>query len=288
MDQMHEFLEVKFPVPWGHIAAKIYGPQKERKVLMVHGVLDNAGTYDRLIKYLPQDYQYVCIDLPGHGFSSQFPPGLPLNFFDYVHVILLVLDALKWKTCIYIGHSLGAQLGTYFSILYPGRLEKIVAFDGFLPVVVQDIIYHIRTMYNLKLYTKESSRLYTEDEVLHALQFRRKEVLKLDAAKALFKRSVTKVNDLYKYNRDVRLKFLVRPVFKMEQQKEIFAKYSTKTLVFKPNRLDDYHLRLPDISDTNIITVVRVNGNHDIHNNYPERVAPHVCQFLNNNLQSKL
>ncbi|CAL7948434.1 unnamed protein product [Xylocopa violacea] len=288
MDQMHEFLEIKLPVPWGHVAAKTYGPQNGKKILMVHGIFDNAGSFNRLIKFLPQEYQYVCIDLPGHGLSSKFPPGIPLHFFDYVYTILLVLDALKWKTCIYIAHSFGAHLGTYFSILYPGRLEKFIALDGFLPNFVEDIIKYIRTSYNLKSYTRESSRLYTEDEVLHALQFRRQEVLKLDAAKALFTRSVTKVNDLYKYNRDVRLKCFISPILNMEQHNEIFNKYSTKTLVITTGRHDQFHLRLPNLSDKNILTVVTVKGNHDVHNNYPERVAPYICTFLNNNLQSKL
>lgn len=288
MDQTPEFVEVKLPVPWGHIAAKIYGSQKEKKILMVHGILDNAGAFDRLVKFLPQEYDYVCIDLPGHGLSSKFPPGVPLHFFDYVYAISLTLEALKWKTCIYIGHSMGAQLGIYFSILNPGRLEKLIAIDGFLPKAVDDGISHIQQIYNLKSYAKESLKCYTEAEVLYALQFRRQEVLNLDAAKALFKRSVTKVNDLYKYNRDARLKCFVKPTFTIDQHKAAMTKYSTKTLVIKSVRHDEFHLRLPDISNKDLFTIVSVKGNHDMHNNYPERVAPHICKFLNENLQSKL
>lgn len=155
MNQMEKTsVEVKFPVPWGHIAAKIYGHAKEQKVLMVHGILDNAGTFDRLMKFLPESYQYVNIDLPGHGLSSPFPPGVPLHFFDYVYSILLVLNALEWKTCVYIGHSFGAQIGTYFSMVYPGRCEKLIALDGFLPFLVDDFIPFIQNLYNLDDYAK--------------------------------------------------------------------------------------------------------------------------------------
>ncbi|OAD53353.1 Serine hydrolase-like protein, partial [Eufriesea mexicana] len=278
--------EVKFSVPWGHIAAKIYGSPKEKKVLMVHGILDNAGSFDRLIKFLPQSYQYVNIDLPGHGLSSPFPRGIPLHFFDYVYSILLVLNALEWKTCIYIGHSFGAQIGTYFSMIYPGRCEKLIALDGFLPFLVEDIIPFIKNLYNLDNYAKDSGTLYTKDEVIHALKFKRRETLTEDAAEALFIRAVTKVNNLYKYNRDARLRYVVRPIFTLEQHKEIFSKYLTETLIimadssFQANFLSEKLKTLLNRHDESKFSVVIVRGNHDVHNNYPERVAPYVCQFL--------
>ncbi|XP_060816560.1 serine hydrolase-like protein [Bombus pascuorum] len=295
MNQERTSIEVKFTVPWGHIAGKIYGSSKEKRVLMVHGILDNAGTFDRLIEHLPQKYQYVNIDLPGHGLSSPMPSGMPLHYFDYVYSILFVLDALKWQTCIYIGHSFGAHIATYFSILYPGRLEKIVALDGFLPFLVKDIVPYIRNVYNLNAYSKDSNILYTKDEVMYALQFKRFETLRIEAAEALFKRAVTKVGDLYKFNRDTRLRHVIRPFFTLEQHKEIFKKYTTKTLIIiadssvRGNILLQIVKSLPlIINRTDLFTVIQVRGNHDVHNNYPEWVAPHICKFLDDNLQSKL
>lgn len=288
-------IEIKLPVPWGHIAAKVYGPSKEKKILMVHGILDNAGSFDRLVELLPQEYQYVNIDLPGHGLSSPLSYGTPLHFFDYVYSILLVLNALKWKTCIYIGHSFGAHIGTYFSILYPGRFEKIIAIDGFISIPIENVVSHIQDKYNLDAYAKDSKTLYTKDEIIYALKFKRQETLKLDAAEAIFKRAVTKVNNLYKYNRDTRLRFMVKPSFTKEQQEKFFIKYATKTLVIvadnssQVNSLLELLNTILNICEKNKISVITVNGNHDIHNNYPERIAFHICKFLNtNDLQSKL
>ena len=296
MNQERMSTEVKFPVPWGYIAGKIYGSSEKRKILMVHGILDNAGTFDRLMEYLPQEYQYVNIDLPGHGFSSPMSTGLPLHFFDYVYSILFVLDALKWQTCTYIGHSLGAHIGIYFSILYPKRLEKIVAIDGLLPFFVSDIVSFIRGVYNTNIHVKHTERLYTKDQIIYALQFRRYETLNTKAAEALFKRAVTKVGDLYQYNRDKRLLgSVLRPFFTIEQHKDIFSKYSTKTLLIIADNsrrvfmLSKIIEAIPSIINFNdLFTIITVIGNHDVHNNYPERVAPHICKFLYDNLQSKL
>lgn len=46
--------ELKLAVPWGHIAAKIWGPQQGSPVLCLHGWLDNANSFDRLIPLLPK------------------------------------------------------------------------------------------------------------------------------------------------------------------------------------------------------------------------------------------
>ncbi|XP_017888159.1 serine hydrolase-like protein [Ceratina calcarata] len=280
--------EVKLPVPWGYIAAKIYGPPMEKKALLVHGILDNAGTFNRLIGYLPRGYQYVSIDLPGHGLSSHFPPGKPLHFFDYMYSIFLVLEALKWKTCVYIAHSFGAHIGTYFSIVYPNRLEKIVTFDGFNPFFMDDPVSDIKKMYDLESYSKESTRLYSKDEALFAMQFLRMEVLTMEAAEALFQRAVTKIDNLYKYNRDTRLRYFMKPFILEEQHREIYSKYCTKTLIITIEHSHRISSKIIEVIDKDLLTLVIVKGNHDVHNNSPETVAPYVCKFLDDNLRSKL
>ncbi|XP_076181474.1 serine hydrolase-like protein 2 [Ptiloglossa arizonensis] len=287
--------EVKLPVPWGYIAAKIYGSPGQTNILVVHGMLDNAGSFDRLIELLPEQYHYVSIDLPGHGLSTPFPSGVPLQFFDYVYSISFVLDALKWKTCVYMGHSFGAQIGTYFSILYPGRLQKIVAIDGFIPLPIENLVSYIQTTYDLDSYNKNSSKHYTKDEIIYALMFRRHNALNTAAAEALFKRAVSKVDNLYKYNRDPRLRYFVKPLFTKQQHIMCMRKFSTPILIIMAdtgNRKRALFNLVNEMtavfSDKSKFYAVIIKGNHDVHNNYPEKVAPHVCKFLDNNIKSKL
>ncbi|XP_018343424.1 PREDICTED: serine hydrolase-like protein isoform X3 [Trachymyrmex septentrionalis] len=115
MAEVEQFTDIKLSVPWGHVAARTYGSPTGKPVLAVHGRLDNAGTFTRLMKYLPKElFYYVCIDLPGHGWSSHFPSWTILDIMDYAHALYFVLEALQWKTFIYLGHSLGAQIGLEF------------------------------------------------------------------------------------------------------------------------------------------------------------------------------
>jgi pimeloyl-ACP methyl ester carboxylesterase len=276
--------------PWGHIAVKTWGNVKNTGVLMVHGTLDNAGTFDRLITLLPQNFYYVSIDLPGHGFSSHFQNGIKLDFFTYVLVIKFVLDELQWQDTFYIGHSLGAQLGLFFSIIYPKRIKKLVLIDSVLPELVfkNQIVSKIRNEYKLIF---EESKLnnphrYTKEEVMFALKYLRRNCLTTEAAKALFERSVTKVDeDSYIYNRDIRAKSFITPLMNLDQYLQILNEISheillilvTEPLVFK---IDPKLELLNFFKKYNNVKVVRIKGNHDVHNNYPERISDHISRFI--------
>lgn len=78
------YKEISFKVPWGNIAAKEWGPDDGKLFLGLHGWLDNANTFDRLVPLLPADIKFIAIDLPGHGRSSHRWPGMPYIFFEFV------------------------------------------------------------------------------------------------------------------------------------------------------------------------------------------------------------
>ncbi|XP_046738206.1 serine hydrolase-like protein [Diprion similis] len=290
--------ELRLPMPWGHIAAKAWGSPNGKPVLMVHGLLDNAGSFDRLIPFLPFDHYFVCIDLPGHGFSSHFPAGLPLDYLNHVLALRRVLDSLKWSNCIYIGHSLGATVGMMFTSIYPERVKKILCLDAAIakPITNNGLIPHIRKVHDniLSIESKEKTMtVYTEDEVMHRLMYMRFFALNFAAAKALMKRSVTKIGDKYKLNRDVRLNAGLFPIFNYNQHLSLLKKLKSPATVIAATATMTtvYYEQMARLSfDTSSMKQHRlliVEGNHDVHNNHPERVAVHVCQFLSD-LKSNL
>ncbi|KAF4532370.1 hypothetical protein B566_EDAN003674 [Ephemera danica] len=44
----------------------------------MHGWQDNAATFDPLLAMLPSSLSVLAIDVPGHGFSSHYPPEYTL------------------------------------------------------------------------------------------------------------------------------------------------------------------------------------------------------------------
>ncbi|XP_023930155.1 serine hydrolase-like protein [Lingula anatina] len=126
--------EVRFPVPWGHIAAKVWGDPGGRPVLGLHGWQDNANSFDALAPLLPTDFYFIVLDFPGHGRSSHRPPGLPNQFVEYLFDIKRVVDVLKWKRFSIIGHSMGGGIGVTFAGLFPEFVERVVSLDLMAPV----------------------------------------------------------------------------------------------------------------------------------------------------------
>ncbi|XP_029661159.1 serine hydrolase-like protein [Formica exsecta] len=294
-----ECKEIKLTVPWGYVAARTYGPSTGERVLLVHGHLDNAGSYNRLMKYLPIGFfYYVCVDLPGHGWSSHFPSWVMLDCMDYAHAIHFILEALQWKTCIYIGHSLGAQIGLIFSVFHPHRIKKIISFDGlirgnnefnkFVPYLENASALSIKASNNIE------PIFYTREEVLYAFKTLRFAALNTEAADALFERAVTEVNGKYKYNRDIRLKKNPFMFISMDQAHEFNCRLSIPIYVFVPSKgfISKYEDVITSIEKTlnskTILKVINIEGNHDCHNNDPKNVAPFVCKILTSRNSSKL
>ncbi|XP_024848579.1 serine hydrolase-like protein 2 isoform X7 [Bos taurus] len=102
--------ELKLAVPWGHIAAKAWGSHQAAPVLCLHGWLDNANSFDRLIPLLPKDFNYVAMDFGGHGLSSHYSPGFPYHYQNFVSEVRRVAAALKWNRFSLLGHSFGVWL----------------------------------------------------------------------------------------------------------------------------------------------------------------------------------
>ncbi|KAF5304536.1 hypothetical protein FQA39_LY09587 [Lamprigera yunnana] len=201
-----EVNEFEIPVPWGYIAAKSWGSNKNKLVLMVHGLRDNAGSFDRLIKYLPKHFYYLCIDLPGHALSSYFPQNIPINILNYVMALRLVIENTKRKKLIIIGHSWGGMLSALFTQLYPEVIEKIVLLDSVYshPISVQYFKQftkqHLETVKTLfEKSSKSTSPVYSYKDILKLIMRNRLYgTLNRDAAEAILKRSSMQVgNDLY-------------------------------------------------------------------------------------------
>ncbi|XP_069437799.1 serine hydrolase-like protein 2 isoform X1 [Ovis canadensis] len=122
--------KLKLAVPWGHIAARAWGSHQAAPVLCLHGWLDNANSFDRLIPLLPKDFYYVAMDFGGHGLSSHYSPGFPYYHQNFVSEVRRVAAALKWNRFSILGHSFGGTVGGMFSCIFPEMVDKLVLLDS--------------------------------------------------------------------------------------------------------------------------------------------------------------
>jgi pimeloyl-ACP methyl ester carboxylesterase len=101
---------------------------KGRTVVLLHGFLGAAEIWRPIIDDLSKRYRVIAIDLPGHGGTA---------CMGYVHSMELmakcikaVLDSLKLRKYVIIGHSMGGYAALAFADLYPDNLKGLCLFHS--------------------------------------------------------------------------------------------------------------------------------------------------------------
>src|ERR1039457_4488482 len=102
---------------------------------MRHGFLGNLAVWHLYMAPIVRREQRVTTyDLRGHGYSDVTPNHFPAA--DMVEDLRCLLDALSIEKPILVGHSFGAYIAMYFSLLYPERVPKLVALEPGLAALV--------------------------------------------------------------------------------------------------------------------------------------------------------
>lgn len=113
----------------GRIAGLRSGTPGGRRVLALHGWLDNAASFVPLAGRLPQ-LELVMPDLPGHGRSAHLPHGVEYTAANAIAYVLEIADALGWTRFCLLGHSMGAGIASLAAAAAPARIEALVAIEA--------------------------------------------------------------------------------------------------------------------------------------------------------------
>lgn len=114
-----------------------FGPAAGTPVLALHGWLDNALSFARLAHALP-DMRLVAVDLSGHGLSQHRSADATYQIWDDLPQLNAILDALGWDSCILLGHSRGAIIGTLLAAALPERISALITLDAMLAMPIED------------------------------------------------------------------------------------------------------------------------------------------------------
>jgi len=101
---------------------------KGRVVVLLHGFLGSHKIWESTISDLSKTYRVIAIDLPGHGETA---------CFGYVHSMELmakcvkaVMEHLRLKKYVIIGHSMGGYVALAFADLFPDHLKGLCLYHS--------------------------------------------------------------------------------------------------------------------------------------------------------------
>ena len=98
------------------------GPDDAPPILLLHGILGSARTWDWIVPRLEDRYRVLRLDFRGHGASDRTPGEYGSS--GYVSDAIAVCEQAIGRPCIVMGHSLG---GVTAAIVMQQRPELIRA-----------------------------------------------------------------------------------------------------------------------------------------------------------------
>jgi pimeloyl-ACP methyl ester carboxylesterase len=98
-----------------------------QSLVFLHGSGGNSGAWSEQYSVLHKSFNIAAVDLPGHGKSEGSGEK---DIFAYVLRLKEILEVLKLKRPVLVGHSLGAAIALGFAVKYPQDLSAVVAVGG--------------------------------------------------------------------------------------------------------------------------------------------------------------
>jgi pimeloyl-ACP methyl ester carboxylesterase len=97
-------------------------------VVFLHGFLENRKMWSPLVEALPKKYRCIALDLPGHGDSENL--AYVHSMEEMAEVVKALLDHLKIRRAVVIGHSMGGYVALALSDRYPDLLKGMVLMNS--------------------------------------------------------------------------------------------------------------------------------------------------------------
>jgi pimeloyl-ACP methyl ester carboxylesterase len=106
-----------------------WGNEDAPPLILQHGGRDHCRSWDWVAEELKDDWHVIAPDLRGHGDSAWSPDGdygMQALIYDFAQLI----HQLGYDQVSIVGHSLGGNVATQFTGLYPDKVRKIVNIEG--------------------------------------------------------------------------------------------------------------------------------------------------------------
>ncbi|MGH6743983.1 MULTISPECIES: alpha/beta fold hydrolase [unclassified Novosphingobium] len=101
-------------------------------LILQHGGRDHCRSWDWVAEELRHDWNVICPDLRGHGDSEWSPEG-HYGMDAFVYDFAQLVHTLGHEKVTIVAHSLGGNIATRFTGLFPEKVAKFVNIEGLGP-----------------------------------------------------------------------------------------------------------------------------------------------------------
>ncbi|RNA00232.1 putative serine hydrolase [Brachionus plicatilis] len=215
--------EISVPVPWGDVKCQIFGDptnKHAKPIISIHGFLDNSNSFKPLAPFICQNDEFyiIALDLPGHGFSSKLPDGIPYTPKLFLASVRRVIRHFGINEFYFMCHSYGIHLSILYNIVFKNEVKALVSLDwifslpgykienyGDLWKTGIDGLIDIENKEKTKNDAVQPKTLTKELAVSILMKYNNH--LDEDSAKILIERAlVKKENGRFEFSRDIRVK----------------------------------------------------------------------------------
>ncbi|VDB99755.1 unnamed protein product [Peniophora sp. CBMAI 1063] len=115
-----------FDTPHGRTRYWLVGPQKGKKVVLIHGLSIPSIVWKDVVAVLTgKGYRVLVYDLYGRGYSDA--PATTYDAALYATQLALLMQHVKWDKAYVAGLSMGGGIATAFSTWFPHLVDGKVA-----------------------------------------------------------------------------------------------------------------------------------------------------------------
>ena len=109
-----------------------WGNPEAPTLILQHGGRDHSRSWDWVAEELAKDWHVIAPDLRGHGDSAWAPDG-NYDMGPFVYDFAQLVHTLGHDQVTIIAHSLGGNIATRYTGLYPEKVRKLVNIEGLGP-----------------------------------------------------------------------------------------------------------------------------------------------------------
>ena len=106
-----------------------WGNPSAPPLILIHGGLDHARSWDHLARALRTNFHVVAPDLRGHG-QSAWATGSSYSLADHVYDLTGLVKAAGFEQVALVGHSMGGMVSLTYAGAFPKEVSRLVVLDG--------------------------------------------------------------------------------------------------------------------------------------------------------------